>query len=120
MLFTDRGNGFYNAGSGAITEEYRGALRRHNLRAFFLADASAQPGQLHEVMLHETAVSWMRDRLAKTLPKRCWEETLEAYRARLQACSAQINSACDVDGLCRELPSRVKDLDRRQGDRLAK
>ena len=119
VLFTDRGNGFYNAGSGAISEEHRGALRRHNLRAFFPADASVQPGQLQEVMLHETAVSWMRDRLTKTLPKRCWEETLEAYRARLKACAAQINSACDVDGLCRELPSRVKDLDRRQGDRLA-
>ena len=50
VLFTDRGNGFYNAGSGAITEEYRGALRRHNLRAFFRADASVQPGQLQEVM----------------------------------------------------------------------
>ena len=32
VIFTDRGNGFYNAGSGAITEEFRGALRRHNLR----------------------------------------------------------------------------------------
>ncbi|CAK0801209.1 unnamed protein product [Prorocentrum cordatum] len=104
-LFTDRGNGFYNAGSGAITEEYRGALRRHNLR---------------EVMLHETAASWMRDRTTKTLPKWCWDETLEAHRARLKACAAQINSACDVDGLRRELRSRVKDLDRRQGDRLAK
>ena len=80
-------------------QEYRGALGRHDRRAFFPADASVQPGQLQEVMLHETAVSWMRDSLAKTLPKR---------------------SACDVDGLCRELPSRVKDLDRRQGDRLAK
>ncbi|CAK0871776.1 unnamed protein product [Prorocentrum cordatum] len=114
VLFTDRGNGFYNAGPRAITEEFCGALRRHDL------DASAQPGQLQEVMLHETAVSWIRDRLTKTLPKRRWEETLEAYRAQLKACAAQINSACDVDGLCRELPSRVKDLDRRQGDRLAK
>ena len=97
-----------------------GALRCRDLRAFFLADASVQPGQLQEVMLHETAVSWMRDRLTKTLPKRCWEETLEAYRARLKACAAQINSACDVDGLCRVLPSRVMELDRRQGDRPAK
>ena len=97
-----------------------GALRCRDLRAFFLADASVQPGQLQEVMLHETAVSWMRDRLTKTLPKRCWEETLEAYRARLKACAAQINGACDVDGLCRVLPSRVMELDRRQGDRPAK
>ena len=50
----------------------------------------------------------------------CWEETVEAYRARLKACAAQINGAYDVEGLCRELPSRVADLDRREGDRLAK
>ena len=53
------------------------------------------------------------------LKRRC-EETLEAHRARLKACEAQINSACDVDGLCRELPSGVRYLGRRQGDRLAK
>ena len=46
VLFTDRGNGFYNAGSGAITDEYRGALRRHDLKAFFPLNASVQPGQL--------------------------------------------------------------------------
>ena len=56
-------------GSGAITEEYRGALRRHDLKAFFPLDASVQPGQLQEVMLHETAVSWMRDELTKTPPQ---------------------------------------------------
>ena len=55
-----------------------------------------------------------------TLPKRCWEEAPEAYRARLKACAAHINGTCDVEGLCRELPSRVKDLADREGDRLAK
>ena len=55
-----------------------------------------------------------------TLPKRCWEEAPEAYRARLKACAAHINGTCDVEGLCRELPSRVRDLADREGDRLAK
>ena len=41
MLFTDRGNGFYNAGTGRITETYRKALRTHGLQAFFATDASA-------------------------------------------------------------------------------
>ena len=31
-LFTDRGNGFYNSGSGAITSGYRDALRAHMSR----------------------------------------------------------------------------------------
>ena len=120
VLFTDRGNGFYDSGSGAITDKYKAALRLHHLRAFFGDDASVQPGQLQEVMLHETAVSWMRVRLAQTLPRRCWEETLEAYRARLKTCAAHINDTFDVAGLCRELPERVRELDRRQGERLAK
>ena len=62
----------------------------------------------------------MRDKLTKSLPTKCWEETAGAYRARSKACAAQINAAYDVEGLCRELPSRVADLDRREGDRLAK
>ena len=35
LLFTDRGNGFYNAGTGAITDKYRQALQQHGLEAFF-------------------------------------------------------------------------------------
>ena len=117
---TDRGNGFYNAGTGTITEKYRGALRQHGLQAFWANDASIQPGQLQEVMLHETAVSWMRVRLSKTLPQNSWEETLEAYRSRLKECAAYINGAYDVNGLCQAMPPRLAELDRRQGDRLAK
>ena len=120
VLFTDRGNGFYNAGSGAITDQYSAALKFHDLKAFFPKGAAVQPGQLQEVMLRETAVSWMRDRLTKTLPRRCWEVAPGAYRARLKACAAHINGTCDVEGLCRELPSRVRGLADREGDRLAK
>ena len=62
----------------------------------------------------------MRDKLIKTLPTKCWEQMVGAYRARLKACAARINGAYDVVGPCRELPSRVADLDRRKGNRLAK
>ena len=37
-----------------------------------------------------------------------------------RTCAAHINGSCDVEGLCRELPSRVRDLAGREGDRLAK
>ena len=71
-------------------------------------------------MLHETAVSWIRLRLAKTLPRRPWEETLDAYHARLTECVAHINASYDVSGLCRELPERLQKLESLDGDRLAK
>ncbi len=120
VLLTDRGNGFYQSGGRGITAGYRDALREHGLRAFMGADASAQPGSLQELLLHETAVSWMRVGLAKTVPKECWAETLPASRSRLKAVCASINAKHDVAGLCRELPDRVADLDQRRGGRLAK
>ena len=120
ILFTDRGNGFFHSGSGAITGEYNAALKRNRLRAFFATNASVQPRQLQEVMLHETAVLWMRARLTKTVPKKSWEETLETYRSRLKDCAAHINGYHDVSGLCHELPSRLVELDRLKGDRLSK
>ena len=120
ILFTDRGNGFYVSGTGRITPGYDAALKTHNLRAYFGNDASIQPGQLQEVMLHETAVSWMRLRLARTVPSRSWEESVEAYRSRLKDCAAYINANYNIDSLCRELPDRVAELHKREGGRLAK
>ncbi len=84
------------------------------------ANASAQPGSLQEWLLRETAVSWMRTGLAKTVPKECWAEALPAYRSRLKAVCASIDAKHDVAGFCRELLERVADLDLRNGDRLAK
>ena len=120
ILFTDRGNGFYVSGTGRITPGCDAALKTHNLRAYFGNDASIQPGQLQEVMLHETAVSWMRLRLSRTVPSRSWEETVEAYRSRLKDCAAYINANYNIDSLCRELPDRVAELRKREGGRLVK
>ena len=69
-VFVDRGKGFYNPGTGVITEEFKAALKECRFKAFWGADASVQPGHLQEVMLHETAVSWLRVRLEASLPKR--------------------------------------------------
>ena len=120
VLFTDRGNGFFNAGTGAITDGYRSALREHKLRSFFKDNAAVQPGELQEIMLHETAVAWMRQRLVKTRPKQAWTETLEDYRSRLKTCAAYINEHYNVDGLCRDLPTRLLELEEASGDRLRK
>jgi hypothetical protein len=120
VLFTDRGNGFYNSGTGAITDGYRTALRSNGLKAFFGQDASVQPGKLQEVMLHETAVAWIRLRLTKTLPREAWSETVDEYRARLKVCATYANANYDVDGLCRGFLKRVQELHRREGDRLSK
>ena len=61
----DRGKGFYNPSTGKITPEYSAALREYGFKAFWGDDASVQPGHLQEVLLHETAVSWLRHRLTR-------------------------------------------------------
>ena len=120
VLFTDRGNGFYDSGSGRITEGYREALRQHSLKAFMGVDAAVQPGEAQDLMLHETAMAWVRERLKKTVPKKPWEESVEAYGSRLKDVAAYINRHYDVDGLCRELPDRIAKLLKAKGDRLGK
>ena len=120
MLFTDRGAGFYNPGSGIITAEYRAALAAEGLVAFMGDSAAAQPGKLSDLLLHETAIAWVREQERATLPKRPWEETTAQFSQRLKRIVANVNRNFDVAGLCRELPARVDELHRRNGHKLKK
>ena len=118
ILFTDRGNGFFDSGSGNITVGYRDALRRHSLKAFMRSDASMQPGSLQEIMLHETAMAWVRLRLSRTVPIDAHKETVPEYTTRLKEVAAYINANYDVEGLCRGLPGRLQRLRAAKGDRI--
>ena len=118
-LWTDRGKGFYFTGNGHITGAYKQALRDHSFKAALGDDASVQPGNLQELMLHETAVSWIRYRLARTVPTKPWEESREAYTARLKRICEDINANLDVEGLCRGFTKRIEKLVDREGGRLS-
>ena len=117
-VFVDRGKGFYNPGTGKITAEFKAALADCGLKAFWGDDASVQPGHMQEVMLHETAVSWLRHRLTESLPARCWEETPGAFGARLRAACADINANLHVGALCKDFPKRIQHLIDSKGGRL--
>ena len=118
ILFTDRGNGFFESRSGKMTSGYRDALREHGLKAFMQDGAAIQPGELQEVMLHETAMAWVRNRLSRTVPREAWTETVPEYVSRLKQVAAYINDNYNVEGLNRELPQRVQDLIDAEGDRI--
>ena len=120
VIFTDRGAGFYNPGTGRITNEYRAALATHGLQAFMGESAAVQPGKLSELMLHETAVSWIRVLLSSTLPARPWDESPPQLISRLKRVAGIINAEHDVAGLCRALPARIAELVRRGGGKLAR
>ena len=117
-LWTDRGKGFYLPTNGSITAEYKQALREHNFKAALGDDAHLQPGRLQELMLHETAVSWIRLRLSRCVPAKPWEESHDAYTAGLKNIVDDINSTLDVDGLCRGLLKRISALVEQEGGRL--
>ena len=119
-VFVGRGVGFYNAGTGGITPAFKAALAYHGFKAFMGDDASQQPGSLWEMMLHETAVSWIRRGLTWSLPPRPWEESPSAFACRLKSVVRDINARCNVEALCRELPQRVLDLHAAKGGRLSK
>ena len=81
-------------------------------------DAAKQPGALQELMLHETAMSWIRARLLKSTPNRNWEEMREDYGKRLKRCCDDISKHLDVDGLCHAFPKRIKTLRDNDGGKL--
>ena len=79
-----------------------------------------QPGNLQEVMLHETAVSWIRVReaRARARPVTPWKETVEELGTRLRSICQDIKDNCDVEGLCRKLPKRIQHVADAKGDRI--
>ena len=95
-LFTDRGRGLHFPNSGAITAEYKQALADNDLEAFMGDNALIQPGSMQDVLLHETAVSWLRHRLAQSTPKQCWKETRVEYGRRLKRCCEAVNKDFDL------------------------
>ena len=118
VLLTDKGRGFYSARGSKITKEYKQALADNCLTAYNGDDASAQPGNLQEVLLHETAVAWVRHREKTVRPVRPWEETPAQFATRLRGIFQDINDNLNVEGLCRSLPKRLQALVDAEGDRI--
>ena len=118
VIFVDRGQGFYANITGKITHKFKAALQEHSLKAFNGEDASLQPGRLQELMLHETAVSWIRYRENSTRPSCAWQETPAQLGIRLREICRDINENLEVERLCRALPRRLDKLIQAKGDRI--
>ena len=68
--------------------------------------------------MHETTVSWIRYRLARTLPAEPWNEIVEQYGAGLRSIVADINDNLEVDALCRSFPKRIQKVIDAEGDNI--
>ena len=120
IVFVDRGEGFYKS-NGKITDEFASALRRHALKAFHGKDAECQPGRSGDLWLHETTVSWVRDRMKRSQPVEPWMESEEDLGKRLKAAAGYCNANYDIEGLCREFLERMRSLvEDSKGDKLGK
>ena len=118
-VFTDHGLGFFHP-NGAITAEWQAGLAKAGLRAYQGDDAGVQPGQVGDVLLHETAVSWLRTGLTATIPASPETETEDAYYARLQKVCADVNRRNDVAGLCKDFRAHLEKVVEKEGDAIGK
>ena len=75
-------------------------------------DASTQPPDMPDVLLHETAVAWARSFFRKH--PLCKSGGIDATHAQLKAlmreCGVCINGNYKVDELCRSFPDRLAEL----------
>ena len=120
ILFVDRGQGFYEKNHGKITPPFKEALQRNGFKAYYGDNAKVQPGAMHELMLHETVVSWIRHLEGQNRLKETWTESVAAYASRMKGIALDINTRYKVDNLCRQLPQRVEQLLEAEGDRINK
>ena len=124
VVFSDRGPGFYNPRYGVITSDYDAALRSFGFEPWAgthaLQGPRRQPGDVADILLHETAISWLKQRLAKSdaLVKRAWQETPAQFAERLAAAAGDVNATCSVEDLCRSWRKRLQELVQNRGDRL--
>ena len=116
-VFVDRGPGFYVTNSGEIARKSKAALEEMELKAYY-GDVAAHPGNMQDVLLHETAVSWIRHRETRCRPQIPWQETPADLGARLRRICQEINDKLNVEGLCKGWPKRVQELVDVEGDRI--
>ena len=125
-IFSDRGPGFYNNRYGSVTGDYEGACRKHGFRLWagtnVLTGPRRQPGDVADLLPHETVTAWVRARLIKSAAElaRPWEETPPEFAQRLNAAVADVNATYDVRGACAGFPARLRALVKAGGDRLSR
>ena len=67
------------------------------------------------MLLHETAVGWLRERMLRAVPAQPWNEGREAYLTRSRDQCAKLNGECEVEALCRDFLERLADLQAKKG-----
>ena len=119
VIFSDRGPGFYNTGNGKICVEYARALKEEGFRPFAGEDASWQPADIADILLHESVVAGIRKYFRGSPIK--WVEgqntNYNNFVAKLKDCEKHINKNHNLKKLSHDFPMRVKKLVKDKGRR---
>ena len=119
VLMSDRGTGMY-APAGQVVAAYDHAVRECNFRTFWGPDAKKQSPDMPDLLLHETAVSWLRGVLRRTKPVVApWLGTPEQWPRRMMTALDEVNRNNDVESLCMQFPDRVDECFAAEGARLS-
>ena len=121
VLYTDRGPGMFVPRTGQATGAYAEGVQEAELRLYTGTDASQQPSDLADVLLHETAIACFKRNLAASTPSaEPWKETRQDFQARVARVAKEANSKCDLRLLCCEYLTHLEMLVQTTGDRLKK
>ena len=121
VLFTDRGPGMFIPNTGHATGPYLAAVQKRGFSLYTGPDASSQPADIPDVLLHETAVSLFKRELSRERPCRpAWKETREEFVARVSKAAAETNRRCNLHRLCCGYLKRLQLVVEKKGDRLKK
>ena len=106
--------------NGQIVPPYHTGLRAAGFRPFAGENASDQPPDCPDVLLHETAVGWIRKFFKKHPFSRAadLDINVERVKALMVQCIRHINQEYEVEALCSAWPKRLRDLVDNGGERL--
>ena len=121
VLYSDRGPGMFVPRTGQATGAYAEGVQKAGLRLYTGTDASRQPADLADVLLHETAIACFKRNLAAASPAGDpWKETHQQFQARVASVVKEANKRCNFRLLCCEYLTRLETLVQQKGDRLKK
>ena len=104
-----------------MNPEYKTGLQKAGLRAFMGEDNKIQPGQLQDLMLHETAVSWLRKKLMANGPaKPCKGGSQNSFARVLSRNKRRTPCGRSFQEVPRQTAGAKRKGGGREGDRLKK
>ena len=119
-LYWQGGPGFFHPSTGAICPEYAAALHAHGFTAWAGYHSKWQTPDIADILLHETAVAWVRNYLRAHLSTIATTPASHLYilTILLRAAAAHINENYEVEQLCLDLPKRLRELVAARGESL--